>query len=244
MLEFVEIKNLPEGLKGNVYVLFSKTQPDTIFNVKRKLSIHSESGEKQVALFNCQPTGHLLFEVFAHSTSNLPISKLKALGSTTISLEDFLVPVTSLSMEKWLELVPSSGIVTSKPIRIRAAISFTIPNPAPQVLHMVRSRPFSKGSCFFPLPQKVQFAKSWARITDEAGNELISLQMRYLYLHFRVVNNFFLKILILFHFCWYIYNYFCPNMDKSCAKNLKLHYSQLKKPSISCNCKICSTGVL
>lgn len=180
MLEFVEIKNLPEGLKGSVYVSFSKTQPDLIFNTKRKLNIYSECGKKQVALFNCQPTGRLLFEVFVHSKSNLSKSKPKALGSTFISLEDYLVPVSSLSVEKWLEVVPLPGFVNSDPISIRAAISFIIPSPATRVLHMVRSRPFLKGSCFSPLPE-VKFAKSWTHITDETGNELISLQMRYSY---------------------------------------------------------------
>ncbi|KAL8117873.1 hypothetical protein AgCh_015675 [Apium graveolens] len=177
MLEFVEIKNLPEGLKGGVYVSFSKTQPDVIFNTKRKLNIYSEYGEKQVALFNCQPTGRLLFEVFAHSKSNLPKSKPKALGSTSISLEDYLVPVSSLSVEKWFEVGPLPGLVSSDPICIRAAVSFSIPSPATRVLQMVRSRPFLKGSCFSPLPE-VKFAKSWTHITDETGNELISLQMR------------------------------------------------------------------
>lgn len=181
MLEFVDIKNLPEGLKGSVYVSFSKTQPDVIFNTKRKLNIYSEYGEKQVALFNCQPTGCLLFEVFVHSNSNLPKTKPKSLGSTTISLEDYLIPVSSLSMEKWLEVVPLSGLNNTNPICIRAAISFNIPNPATRVLHMVRSRPFLKGSCFSPLPE-VKFAKSWTHITDETGNELMSLQMRYSYM--------------------------------------------------------------
>nr|XP_017218219.1 PREDICTED: glycine-rich domain-containing protein 1-like isoform X1 [Daucus carota subsp. sativus]XP_017218220.1 PREDICTED: glycine-rich domain-containing protein 1-like isoform X1 [Daucus carota subsp. sativus] len=177
MLEFVDIKNLPEGLKGSVYVSFSKAQPDAIFNTKRKLNILSEYGEKQVALFNCEPSGLLLFEVLVHSNSNLAISKPKALGSATISLEDFLVPVSSLSVEKWLEVVPPSGLVSANPISIRAALSFNIPSPATHVLHIVRSRPFLKGSCFSPLPE-VQFAKSWTHISDENGNKLISLQMR------------------------------------------------------------------
>uniref|UniRef100_A0A5B7BIP7 Glycine-rich domain-containing protein 1 n=1 Tax=Davidia involucrata TaxID=16924 RepID=A0A5B7BIP7_DAVIN len=179
LLEFVGVRNLPEGHKGSLFVSFSKTQPDTIFNAKRRLSILSESGEKQVALFNCQPTGHLLFELVSHSTSNLPILKpVKTIGSTSISLEDFLAPVSNLYVEKWLELVPSSGTVGSNPISLRVAISFTIPTPAPHVLHMVRSRPLSKSSCFFPLPGRVQFAKSWTHVIDESGNEIISLQMR------------------------------------------------------------------
>lgn len=179
MLEFVGVRNLPKGHKGSVSVIFSKTQPDTIFSAKRRLTILSESGEKQVASFHCQPTGNLRFELVSHSPSNLKISRpAKTLGSSSISLEDFLTPVSNLSVEKWLELVSSSGTVSSKPIGLRVGLSFTIPTAAPHVLHMVRSRPFSKSSCFFPLPGRVQFTKSWTRVIDETGNEVISLQMR------------------------------------------------------------------
>ncbi|KAK3012596.1 hypothetical protein RJ639_009596, partial [Escallonia herrerae] len=179
LLEFVELKNLPEGHKGYVYVLFSKTQPDKIFNAKRRLDILSESGEKQVASFHCQPSGRLLFTLVSRPASNLRIPRrARILGSTSISLEEFLAPVSNLSLEKWLELVPGSTNVNSKPISIRVAISFTVPVPAPYVLHMIRSLTFSKSSCFFPLPGRVEFAKSWTNITDEAGNEIISLHMR------------------------------------------------------------------
>ncbi|KAM7520327.1 hypothetical protein LguiB_019289 [Lonicera macranthoides] len=179
LLEFIAIRNLPQGHKGSVHILFSKTQPDSVFNAKRRLNILSESQEKQVALFQCEPNGHLLFELISHSPSHLPISRpAKTVGSTSISLEEFFSPVTNLSVEKWLELVPSSAAVNSKPICLQVAISFTTPIKAPHVLHMVRSRPFSKRSCFFPLPGRVQFAKSWACVSDETGNEVISLQMR------------------------------------------------------------------
>ncbi|XP_057482081.1 glycine-rich domain-containing protein 1-like isoform X2 [Actinidia eriantha] len=178
-LEFVGVRNLPEGHKGGLSVAFSKSQPDIIFNTKRRLSILSESGEKQVAFFHCQPMGHLLFELVSHSSSTIRKPKpAKTLGSTSISLVDFLAPVSTLSVEKWLELVPSSYTVNSKPIGLRVALSFSIPTPAPHVLQMVRSRPFSKSSCFFPLPGRVKFTKSWTRVIDEAGNEVISLQMK------------------------------------------------------------------
>ncbi|XP_056687429.1 proline-rich receptor-like protein kinase PERK4 [Spinacia oleracea] len=49
LLEFVEIKNVPEGEKGNLRVSFSKKQPDILFNAKKTMSILSESGEKQAA---------------------------------------------------------------------------------------------------------------------------------------------------------------------------------------------------
>ncbi|KAK9285971.1 hypothetical protein L1049_025173 [Liquidambar formosana] len=179
LLEIVGIRNLPEAHKGSLFVSFSKRQPDTFFNAKRRLSILSESGDKQVAFFQCEPAGELLFELISHSPSNLPLSKpSKPMGSTTFSLQEFLDPVTKLSVEKWLELVPSSGNSSSKPISLRIAVSFTVPAVAPYVLRMVRSRPFSKSSCFFPLPGRVHHAKSWTRIIDEAGTEIISLQMR------------------------------------------------------------------
>jgi hypothetical protein len=178
-LEFVEVRNLPEGHKGSLFVSFCKRQPDALFNAKRKLSILSESGEKQVASFQCEPTGELLFELVSHSTSNLPITRApKILGSTSLSLQEFLVPVSILSEEKWLELVPSSSNKISKPICLRVAVSFTVPSLAPHELRMIRSRPFSKSSCFFPLPGKVQHAKSSMLVIDETGAEVISLQMR------------------------------------------------------------------
>ncbi|KAH7848071.1 hypothetical protein Vadar_033476 [Vaccinium darrowii] len=179
MLEFVGVRNLPENHKGSLSVIFSKSQPDTICNGSRRLSILSESGEKQVASFSCQSNGYLLFELVSHSPSNLKISSPdKTLGSTVFSLEDFLNPVSTLSMEKWLELTPSSCTVDSKPISLRVALSFSIPFPAPHVLHMVRSYEFSKWSSFCPLPGMLQFTKSWTRVIDESGNEVITLQMR------------------------------------------------------------------
>ncbi|KAG8384191.1 hypothetical protein BUALT_Bualt04G0092400 [Buddleja alternifolia] len=179
MLEFVGVRNLPEGHKGTLVVSFSKTQPDTIFNTKRSLTILSETGEKQVAAFQCQPTGNLLFELVSFSPSSFPLPKSsKTMGTTSISLEDFLSPDSNLTMEKWVDLVPSSNIIEPKPIGLRVAVSVTLPTTAPYVLHMIRARPFSKSSCLFPLPVKVQFAKSWTNVIDEAGNLVLSLQMR------------------------------------------------------------------
>ncbi|KAK6151071.1 hypothetical protein DH2020_016003 [Rehmannia glutinosa] len=178
MLEFVDVRNLPEGHKGSLLVSFSKTQPDSIFNAKRSLTIFSECGEKQVASFQCQPTGHLLFELVSFLPSSLPLMKSsKTMGTTSISLEDFLAPESNLTVEKWLDLVPSSNITETKLIGLRVAISVTKPTLAPYVLHMISSQPLSKSSCLFPLPLRAQFAKSWTRVVDEAGNLVLSLQM-------------------------------------------------------------------
>ncbi|KAI4314456.1 hypothetical protein L6164_027364 [Bauhinia variegata] len=175
-LEFVAVKNLPDGQKGSLFVLFSKSQPDAFFNAKRNLSIFSESGVKQVASFQCEPTGELLFELMSHSSSKLSLRKSsKTLGTASFSVQDCFDPISTFSVEKWLELLPSSGNMSSNPILLRVAISFTAPAPAPYMLEMSQSQPFSENSCFFTLPVH---AKSWTHFTDETGSEVISLQMR------------------------------------------------------------------
>ncbi|EXC03907.1 hypothetical protein L484_016112 [Morus notabilis] len=160
VLEFVEVRNLPEEHKGNLFVSFSKTQPDVLFDAPRRLTILSESKEKQVASFECEPTGELLFELVSHSPSTSPLTRAsKTLGTTALSLQDLLVPVPNLSVEKWLDLVPSSENVNLKPIRLRVAISCTIPVPRQRVLHMVR-------------------AKNRMDVIDETGAKLIHLRLR------------------------------------------------------------------
>lgn len=189
LLEFVGVRGLPEGHKGTLSVLFSKSQPDLFFNAKNRLSIWSESGEKMVASFNCEPKGELLFELVSYCPSTLPIKRTpRVLGSASLSLQDYLVPVSKLSDEKWLELVPSSGYASSESMCLRVGFSFTVPNPALYVLHMVRSRPFIKSSCLFPLPGRVQHAKSWTRVMNDAGTEVITLQMRYGSLNLYAIN--------------------------------------------------------
>lgn len=178
-MEFVEVRNLPEGHKGSLFVSFCKTQHDLFFQAKRRLSILSQSGEKHVACFQCEPTGELLFELISHSPSHLPMKKTyKSLGSTSFSLQDFLIPLSKLDAEKWLEVVPTSGNENSKPIYLRIAVSFTVPALAQHALHMVRSRPLSKSSCFLPFLGKDQDAKNFTHVIDETGTKLISLQMR------------------------------------------------------------------
>ncbi|KAF8092150.1 hypothetical protein N665_0423s0035 [Sinapis alba] len=169
VLEIVGVKNLPDAYKGKVYVVFSKTQPDSLFNAERKLTILSEScGEKQVAMFKCEPRGELRFQLMS--------SKSKTLGFVSLSLSEFLFPVTTLSVEKWLELTTPAK--KGKDISLRVAVSFTPPTPSPTVLHMVQTRPSLKDSCFFPLVGKARLAKMFTRVVDETEKEVISLQMR------------------------------------------------------------------
>ncbi|CAH8382219.1 unnamed protein product [Eruca vesicaria subsp. sativa] len=170
MLEIVGVKNLPEGYKGKVFVVFSKTQPDSVFNAERKLTVLSEScGEKQVAMFKCEPRGEISFKLMS--------SKSKTLGFASLSLCEFLFPVTTLSVEKWLELTTPAQR-GKDPISLRVAVSFTPPTPSPTVLHMVQTRPSLKDSCFFPLVGKARLAKMFTRVVDDTEKEVISLQMR------------------------------------------------------------------
>uniref|UniRef100_A0A1J3FCN7 Glycine-rich domain-containing protein 2 n=1 Tax=Noccaea caerulescens TaxID=107243 RepID=A0A1J3FCN7_NOCCA len=179
VLEIVGVKNLPEAHRGKVFVVFSKTQPDSLFNAERKLTVLSESdGEKQVALFQCEPTGELSFQLMSSSSS-----KAKSLGFASLSLSEFLFPVTKLSVEKWLELTPgksekASDDLKKNPISLRVAVSFTSPTRSPTVLHLVQSRPSLKDSCFFPMIGKSRLAKGFTRVVDDTETELISLQMR------------------------------------------------------------------
>ncbi|VVB08388.1 unnamed protein product [Arabis nemorensis] len=179
LLEVIGIRNLPEGHKGKLSVVFTKTQPDSLFNVERRLTILSEVGEKQVASFQCEPTGELCFQLISSSPSKIPVSREpKNFGFASLSLKEFLFPVvTQLSVEKWLELTPSKGKTDPKPISLRVAVSFTPPNRCPYILHMVQPRPSCKGSCFFPIIGKSRHAKSSTQIVDETQTEVIRLQM-------------------------------------------------------------------
>ncbi|CAH1421329.1 unnamed protein product [Lactuca virosa] len=166
LLEFVEIKNLPETEKGKVNVIFSKSHSDGIFNSKKKLTIQSESGQKQVAIFQCEPNGYLLFEHL--STSKKPNS----LGSCFISLEEFHGKV---SVEKWLDL--DLNLVGSEPIQLKVAASCTFPILAPHVVQMLlHSSPFQK-SCY-SFSCVTRFHKNWMWIVDAYGDEIIRLQLR------------------------------------------------------------------
>lgn len=170
------VKDLPVGHKGSLFVSFSKKQPDLFFNTRRRINISSES-EEMVSCFQCEPTGHMLFELISYSSSILSISKTPILlKSSTITLEDLLSPVSKLQVEKWFELMANSAVVGSKPI-LRIALSLTTVIFSSYVLHMVCTRPLSK-SCFLSLSGRFQNAKSWTCFVDEADNELMSIQMR------------------------------------------------------------------
>ncbi|KAI3935811.1 hypothetical protein MKX01_032995, partial [Papaver californicum] len=178
-LEIVAVKDLPVGLKGSIYVQFSKKMPDSLFDAKRRLNILSVTREKKVAVFQCEPIGELVFELMFQSASSLPTSNPPEIfGTTSIPLKDLIDPVNKLSVEKWYQLEPSSVTENSNPISLHIAVSTTAPMPAPHVLSMVRSRPFSKNSCFFDFPGSIQHAKSWTSIVDEVGNEILNIQMR------------------------------------------------------------------
>lgn len=201
LLEFVGVRNLPEDHKGKLYVSFSKSQPDTLFDVKRKLNIFSDSGKTMVASFQCEPKGKLLFELVSNCPSSLPLTRKKVLGSTSLSLQDYLDPVSKLSEQQWLDLAPHSGHGNSKPISLLVAISFTVPTTAPYTFDMVRPRPSSRSSCLFPFPERVKHAKTSSRIIRALGMEVFTLQMRYINMLFH--QCFLSKQLALVH------NFFC-----------------------------------
>ncbi|KAL9241671.1 hypothetical protein vseg_015754 [Gypsophila vaccaria] len=173
LLEFVEIKNIPDEHRGNLGVLFSKKQADRIFDTKRSLAISSESGEKNVASFQCEPTGELFFELMSSSPApneTTPQKSMKLLGSCSFSLEELTNHGSELSADKWLSVQPVSGchLSSDQPILLRARLSFTPPASAPQVFHLARSQCSSKADN----------AKTNTLVLDQVGKEVLSLQIR------------------------------------------------------------------
>ena len=172
MLEFVGVRNLPEGHNGSLFVSLSKAGTDKIFNGRRIVKIGAESGEKQVANFQCQPTGNLQCELMSSSPS-------VSMGTMSISLEDFLSSDSDLTVEKWFDLVSSNTV----PIGLRVAISVTTPTPAPYTLNMLHPQQ--------PIPGKPQFTRELTAIVDEDGKMLLNLHMRYyqIFLFFSFLTN-------------------------------------------------------
>ncbi|KAG4194812.1 hypothetical protein ERO13_A06G074100v2 [Gossypium hirsutum] len=152
MIEIVGVKDLPQGLKGSLFVTINKKQPDVFLNNKRNISILCNTKEKQAIVFQCEPKGDLVIELMSYSP-------IKTLGTTSISLKGIVNSVSRLYAEEWFDLVPDLTLADSKPISVRIAFSFTPPILAHYMVQMVRH---FKYHCF----------------TDEANNDIISLQMR------------------------------------------------------------------
>ncbi|KAL9245916.1 hypothetical protein vseg_019513 [Gypsophila vaccaria] len=168
-LECVEIKNVPEDHKDNLVVSFGKKQADILFNIKRTLTVSSESEDKQVAYFQCEPTGEFLFELKSESSKSS-----KVLGSCSLSLQELVSSRSQLSAEKWLTVDPVAGLKISEPILLHVSVSFTPPTPAPQVFHLGHSQDllrFHKSSSLLPLLMT-------GYVTNDVGKAVLSLQMR------------------------------------------------------------------
>lgn len=179
MLDIVDVRDLPSGHKSKLVVSFKKKEQDVFFNVQRQLRISSVSEEKQVAVFQCEVTGELVFELISCNRFNFPKAQPgKVLGTTSVNLESLLNVASKLPMEKWFDLTPRNGVKYLKPISMRIALSATPPIPAPYELSMVCTHPLLKSSFSYWLPGKFQKMKNWTTIVDEPGNEIIRMQMR------------------------------------------------------------------
>lgn len=162
MVEIAAIKDLPVWHRGNLFVTLRKAEPDVHFNTKRRLSIQSESGYKQVASFQCELDGELVFELMRCTT----FTKLETpLGRTSVSLTKLSEPGSPLWMDDWFELPTDSENLDSRPVCIRIALSFTPPVPMEYMLQMIPANPSMK--C--------------ARFLQETGSEIINIQMRYMH---------------------------------------------------------------
>lgn len=164
LLEIVEVKGIPEGHGDDVFVLFSKQYKNLHHTTKKKLSISSELGKKQVASFQCESTAELIFELMSNpSSTQTGISSRVTLGSTSISMTKFVNLEQALFIDSWFELSPSTETTNRKPISLRVSISFTPPFGARYVLNMVPSQGLNG---------------SHTSILDEACNQVIGFYMR------------------------------------------------------------------
>ncbi|URD80963.1 hypothetical protein MUK42_02034 [Musa troglodytarum] len=177
LLEIVEVKNLPDSQKGDLFVSFSKKKPDMLF-YGGTLSIQSESGKKHVASFKCEPTGELILVLMSKLNSKICSSRrASVIGTTSISLQDLMNPDSELSIEKWFELKSHSRTMDTEPVCLWVAVSFTVPVPAPFEFRMFKTHPISTNTCFLPLSGKEMFT-SWTSFLDHRGDEVIRLCIR------------------------------------------------------------------
>ncbi|KAJ7965859.1 Glycine-rich domain-containing protein [Quillaja saponaria] len=100
MLEIVDVKDLPSGHKGSLTVSVSKRLTDLFFNTRKELTIFSQTGEKQVSVFQCKGTGEFILELISYPCSNLPVAvPPKVLATTSVCLDGLLHKTSKLSTE-------------------------------------------------------------------------------------------------------------------------------------------------
>lgn len=173
------MRNLPVGHNGSLFVSVRKSHPDEFFNGKKKMTIFSETKEKQVFLFQCECAGELIFDLVSRSAANLTLSKAQqVIGITSFSLENLFEQNFRYSVDRWFELTPKSDHVDSQPVSLCISMSFTPPTIAPFTFKMINSHPFSATACFFPLTRRAVHLRDWTCVVDNSGREIINLQMR------------------------------------------------------------------
>ncbi|KAH9612272.1 hypothetical protein KSS87_019100 [Heliosperma pusillum] len=169
LLEFVDIKNLPNERKENLVVAISKSEPDKLFKTKRWLGISSAASKDKIfAYFECESAGEFLLELMSYSPTFdelKPKRQLKLLGSCSLSLEDMFGSQSQLWINKWISLDPVSSLGNAEPVLLHVSMSFSPPMRAPQV--------FQLGSC-----QNVKHDLVETTVLDCSEKKVFSLQKR------------------------------------------------------------------
>ncbi|EEC68555.1 hypothetical protein OsI_36873 [Oryza sativa Indica Group] len=176
-LQIVDIKNLPPAIpKENVYIWFTKNQPDMFISDGGRLDISTKTGKSIGASIQCEPTGELILTVLVDRESSS--KKPKKIGKISIPLQEFTWSDSKLSFERWFELKPHDGHASSPIVSLRVAASSTVPVKAQQVLSMIRTEPFSLKSFLSPNSIKDQKMSCWTHFVYDCNTELIRLQIR------------------------------------------------------------------
>ncbi|KAK9670141.1 hypothetical protein RND81_13G180500 [Saponaria officinalis] len=169
ILEFLDIKNLPEEKKENLVVGISKkNEVDKVFNTKRWLGISSASTDKMFAMFQCEPTGEFLFELMSYSPTSdelKPNNSMKMLGSCSLPFGELVASPSQLSINKWISVDLGSDIENSEPVLLHVLMSFSPPTLAPRLFQLVQ--------CSTTKTDQIH-----AHVVDSFGKIVFTLQKR------------------------------------------------------------------
>ncbi|XP_078436875.1 glycine-rich domain-containing protein 1-like isoform X2 [Wolffia australiana] len=180
LLEILEIRNLKDSRKASLSVLVRKKQPDPFFNKRFGLPIFSESGEKRVASFRCEPSGDLLLTVVANlSSTKLSLTRRrKLIGKALLPLSELVDSSPDRCIDLWLNLKTKTA--SFQAVSLRVAASSTCKAPGPHSLVMAAAPPaFALGRCFTlqssPSPRQNPRSTS---VLDESGKEILCIRTR------------------------------------------------------------------
>lgn len=156
ILQAVDIRNAPDHEKGDLVVAFEK-EPDLYVDGSYDLLIQSEVENKDVAVFECEPSGEIQLTLKSKTTGDV-------FGTFSVSLEHLAKPeVSEFTVFKWFDVKPicddDNQNGETEPVSVKISLSSTVPVIAPHYLFMSESE------------------ENWYSFKDDAENEAIKINI-------------------------------------------------------------------